>query len=143
MKTRVSVAFALFTLFNSFAAVAQTWQQYSDSAKLFAANKEASKAIIYYSLAKDVVRKDSVNSATYVQLSRSLAAIHYSESQFKKAAALFEEAKEISLRMYGKEVRYTSILNSLAAAYNRAGEYKMAEGYYLEAREIRLSLLGL
>ena len=142
MRTRLLLSFAFFALINSFAVVAQTWQQYSDTAKLFAAKKEGSKAIIYYSLARNVVKNDSGNSATYVQLSRNLAALYNGQSQFKKAAELFEESKLIWEKLFGKDEKYASILNSLAATYNNAGEYKLAEQYFKETRNIRLKLLG-
>ncbi len=128
---------ALF-LFCGSGLHAQSWKEYSDSAKIFRDQNKVDQAIEYYIRAKELLPKDSFSSDTYIVLDTTIANLYFNgKGQYAKAEPYFLQAREIIKIKDGTENDlYIAIANSLGMVNHKLIKYRLAENYYTEAKQI-------
>lgn len=68
--------FALYLFYGS-GLLAQSWKEYSDSAKIFRDQNKIDQAIEYYILARESLPKDSLTSDTYIGITTLIANLYF------------------------------------------------------------------
>lgn len=118
----------------------QTWKTYSDSAKVFADQKMTARAIEYYEYAREILRRDSLNTDTYIESCKNIAAIYFSLSNYNKAEPLMLEIKEKIEKIHGKENAANATNDDLLGQLYYKTDPLKAEIYFTEAKSIREKL---
>ncbi len=122
---------------------AQQWKNYADSAKSFQDQRNNNKAIDYYVLSIDELKKDSTGTITYANYSDRLAFLYLGMGKYDKAEPIFIETKDLREKIRGKEsAAYASSCNNLGLLYSNKGKFDKAEALTLEGKEIRARILG-
>ena len=136
-KLRGILLFALYLFYGS-GLLAQSWKEYSDSAKIFRDQNKIDQAIEYYILARESLPKDSLTSDTYIGITTLIANLYFNvKSQYATAEPYFLEAREIIKMKYGAENdRYITNANFLGMVNHKLIKYRPAENYYTEAKQI-------
>lgn len=143
MKNSRTPVLLLTLLIISHFAHSQLWKEYTDSAKVYQAQKNMDKAAELYSMGKEELMKDSASTNTYAGVCNELARLFWYLSKYEKAEPLFLEAREIRAKVLGKaHPDYAASCHNLGTLYSDMGQYKKAELLYLEGKEIREKSLG-
>ena len=94
-KLRGILLFALYLFYGS-GLLAQSWKEYSDSAKIFRDQNKVDLAIEYYIRAKELLPKDSFSTDTYIGLATTIGNLYFNgKGQYVKAEPYFLQAREI------------------------------------------------
>ncbi|MEI9807937.1 MAG: tetratricopeptide repeat protein [Bacteroidota bacterium] len=131
-----------FTLKGHF-LYSQSWKEYGDSVKYFISQKKTDKAIAYYGKVKAHIPPDSAYTDTYIQLSKNIVLLYYSNRQYDEAVRLGNELRPVIEKTYSETNRdYAWVCNLLGAIYNINGKLDAALAVHLKAKEIREKLAG-
>jgi CHAT domain-containing protein len=140
---RVQFALLLAFLFMAVKSEAQTWKQYSDTAKGFREADNYEKAIDYYKMAKQSFKGDTTANPGYAGILYQLGITYNMTGENEIAGPLLVKAKEIQESVLGKiHIDYAQSCHSLAIVYMETEQYKKAEPLFLEAIDLKEKLLG-
>lgn len=141
-RARSPVTFILL-LFLSNSLYSQLWKQYSDSAKVYADQRNPEQAIHFYTKAKALITGDSIYTSTSIQLFKNLAILYYSTRQYNEAISTGSELKRVVEKVHTEmNADYAWSCNLLGAIYNINGKLDSAKINHLKAKEIREKLFG-
>ena len=121
---------------------AQEWKSLTDSARFYIGQNNNSKAVEFYLLANDALKKDSAVTVTYYMVNNDLADLYTTIGQYAKAEPFFKSALAAIEKAKGKNVEYAATANNLGRVYRFLGRYPESEAFLAEAREIRANILG-
>ncbi len=122
---------------------AQSWKEYTDSARLNLDQKDNGGAIEYYLKANELLKKDSAISITYAENNNAIGDLYVTTGQYGKAEPFYANALELREKMQGKQnLDYALSSHNLGRLYRMLGKYEKAETLLIEAKQIRERLLG-
>jgi len=121
----------------------QQWKLDKETADHYRKQRNTDSAIFYYSRARQELKKDSIDTDTYLQVNRFIAGLYYTSGSFNKATIYYEEVRTgLKKRVQGINAEYASVCNALGASYQFAGKIDTAISIYKEVKTIRENLFG-
>lgn len=138
-----------FSIFTSiifavtFHTNAQQWKDYSDSADFYIQQKNNPKAIEYYLMSGELLKKDSAVTLTNFKTNNAIADLYVAIGQYARAEPFYISSKSIIEKIKGKEnAEYATSCNNLGRVYRLLGQYDKSETLLLDAKQIREKIFG-
>src|SRR6188768_3569197 len=101
MKNNKIILLASLVCVNSIVG-AQAWKAYDDSARISLSEKDNVKALGYFLEANEELRKDSLQSFTYVTNNNEIGDLYVAMGQYANAEPFYTTGKEIISVTQGK-----------------------------------------
>lgn len=142
MKIRKPLLSIILVAINS-GVFAQTWKEYSDSAKIYFRKNDFLKAENYYTYGLEKVKKDSAGTLSLADYCYDFADFYFKSQNFTAAKSLLLKSKQIQEKILGtKDTNYAHTCSYLGNTYRMLGQYGESELMMLEAKQIREEKLG-
>ncbi len=137
-KVCIGILVVLSISSNSYA---QSWKNYSDSAKTFWNQRNPDMAVKYYDKAREQLKKDSLVSSTYGVACYDLGSVYFNTARFNEAEPYYLEAQAVLEKVFGRNsMDYASITNYVGKLYSFMAKYGKAEAQLSLAKKILADL---
>ncbi len=125
-------------IFFSSSLYSQLWQEHAERARIYKKEKKYDSAIVFYNLEKEVLKKGSSGTSTYIDVCGDLGICYYRIKEYTKAEESFKEAVEKSERFFGKKDNlYAESCFDLGKFYMDKKEYKKAHPLFLATKQVK------
>ncbi len=139
-----SILLLLLLLATNETIYGQPWKEYVDSAQAARTQRKFDKALNLYTLAKEILLKDSANTPAHANILNRIGNVYWDMGDYSQAEFFYAEAKSVCENSFGKLNRdYANACYNLGNLYRNTGNFSRALSLHFESKNIQEKISGI